>query len=197
MDVLWAFPEHEPADLLEGLSAVDDRREVVARQLAGLASEAGLAVGKEDLRLADAAGVDQQLAKAGIARRVLETDAEVELAERDPGSLARPASLDQLRVERQQPPERRNVFWARSSSSRAESSKEATVILSTSGAPLLRLRAFTDPSSEELALGVGHPRAVAERHHAGQHGDPLDRVGLRLDLLAGLETDALGAAAPE
>src|SRR4029453_1565052 len=101
-DRLSPFPEHQPADLLQMLPPVHDRGEVIARQLTRLAREARLAVRGEDLRLADAARVNQQLAGAGVARRVLEADAEVELAERYPRCLARPASLDQLRVERQQ-----------------------------------------------------------------------------------------------
>jgi len=56
---------------------------VVARELSGLAREAGLAVGEEDLGLADAAGVEEDLARPGVARRILEADAEVEVAERD------------------------------------------------------------------------------------------------------------------
>ena len=87
------------------IAAFDNGGEVVACELARLAREAGLAVREEDLRLADAARVDQELTWPGIARRVLEPDPEIEVAERDPGSLTRPARLDQLRVEREQPAE--------------------------------------------------------------------------------------------
>jgi len=70
-DRLRAVPEHELAELLQSLAALDDRGEVIAGELPGLACEAGGAVGKEQLCLADAAGVQQELAGRGIARRVL------------------------------------------------------------------------------------------------------------------------------
>src|SRR5205085_1415860 len=44
----------------------------------------------------------------GIARRVLGAEPEVEVAERDPPGLAAPADVDDARLERQQPPERRH-----------------------------------------------------------------------------------------
>jgi hypothetical protein len=54
-DRLGALPEHLLAQLRELLLPFDDRQKVVARELARLAREAGLAVREEDLGLADAA----------------------------------------------------------------------------------------------------------------------------------------------
>ena len=62
--------------------------------------------GQEDLGLAEAAGVEQDLAGRRVARVVLEADADVEVAERDPGRLAAPAHVDDLLLERQQLRER-------------------------------------------------------------------------------------------
>ena len=82
-------------------AALDDCREVVARQLTELAGEHRRAVGEQDLRLAVAAGVKQNLAGGRVTRRVLKADAELEVAERNPRRLTAPARLDQLALERQ------------------------------------------------------------------------------------------------
>jgi hypothetical protein len=108
-------PQNELPEPVQPFTARDDRGEVVARQLSRLAREARVAVWEEQLRLADAAGIEQQLAGGGIARRVLRPDADVEVAHRNPGGPATPAGLDELALERQQTPEggdclRRGVF---------------------------------------------------------------------------------------
>ena len=74
---------------------------MVPRERAGLAREGDVAVRDEELRLADAAGEEDQLARARIARRVLRPDPDVELAHRDPAALAAPAHVDDLRLQRQ------------------------------------------------------------------------------------------------
>src|SRR2546430_16070595 len=100
-DLLRPFPQHALAKLLQPLVAFEDRGEVVAGQLACLAREKRPTVRKEDLRLADAARVEQQWPGPGVARVVLVAEAELELAERDPRSLSAPAGLDELGLERQ------------------------------------------------------------------------------------------------
>ena len=90
----------------EVLVALDDRREVVPRELARLRREVDVAVREQDLRLRDAAGVEDDLARMRVAGRVLGAEPEVEVAERDPACLARPADVDDPRLERQEPPER-------------------------------------------------------------------------------------------
>src|SRR6185437_12919144 len=105
-DRLGAFPEHLPAELAERLAAVHDRGEVVAREHASLAGEGGRAIREQNLRLADAARVEEDLAGRGIAGRILGPKADVQVAERDPARLAAPARVDDPRVQRQQPPER-------------------------------------------------------------------------------------------
>ena len=62
------------------------------------------AVGEEDLGLAQAAGVPEDLARGRVAGGVLglAVEADVEVAERDPGRFAAPADVDDLRVKRQQ-----------------------------------------------------------------------------------------------
>src|SRR5205807_9077098 len=74
--------------------------EVVAGELAHLAGEMDAAIGQQNLGLADAAGIEDDLAGRGIARMVLVTDAEVEIAERHPDPLAAPAHVDHLTLER-------------------------------------------------------------------------------------------------
>src|SRR5262249_15311221 len=71
------------------------------RELSHLAPKERRAIRKEDLGLAHPSGVEQQLPRPRMARRVLITEAQVELAERYPRRLAAPPRLDQLCLERQ------------------------------------------------------------------------------------------------
>src|SRR6187431_656842 len=64
------------------------------------------AIGQQDLGLADAAGIEDDLARRRIAGVVLEADAEVEVAERKPDRLAAPADMDHLALERHRAAER-------------------------------------------------------------------------------------------
>src|SRR5687768_2829404 len=100
-DVLGAVPEHPSAQLTQVLVAGDDRGEVIPRECTRLARERDVAVREQELGLADATGVEDQLAGTRVARGVLRPDAHVEVAHRDPPALARPAHVDDLRVERQ------------------------------------------------------------------------------------------------
>ena len=100
-------PRGRPAQLLQLLGPLHDRGEVVAGELAHLAREAGRPVWEEDLDLREAAGIEEELARRGIAVRVLRADAKVELeAHGHPGGLAAPARLHELAAQRQQGAER-------------------------------------------------------------------------------------------
>src|ERR1700682_2463965 len=83
------------------LGAVLDGGEMVARQLAHLASDNRGAVRKQDLGFADAARIQQQVSGRGVARVVLVAEVEVEVAERNPGCLSAPACLDEACLERE------------------------------------------------------------------------------------------------
>src|SRR5580700_5550410 len=87
-DVLRAFPQDELSKRRQLLGALLDGREMVARELAHLACEDGPAVGKQDLGLADAAGIQQKLTRRRVAGVVFVTEVHVEVAERDPRRLA-------------------------------------------------------------------------------------------------------------
>src|SRR5690349_8860157 len=76
---------------------------MVAGELADLAREADGAISQQDLRLADAAGVEQDLARGREARRVFMAEAEIEPAERNPAGFAAPPDMDQPLAVRQQP----------------------------------------------------------------------------------------------
>src|SRR5246127_367360 len=80
---------------------------MVAGELTHLAREQSRAVGKEDLRFADPARVQQKVARRRVARVVLVADLEGEVAERDPGRLAAPPRLDDLGLQREHRLERR------------------------------------------------------------------------------------------
>ncbi len=73
---------------------------MVAGELAHLAGEMHAAIGEQDLGLADAAGIEDDLARRRIAGVVLVGDAEIEIAERHPDALAAPAHVDRLALER-------------------------------------------------------------------------------------------------
>ena len=62
-DLLRALPEELLPERAEVLVALDDRREVVPGELAGLRGEVDVAVREQDLRLRDAAGVEDDLAR--------------------------------------------------------------------------------------------------------------------------------------
>src|SRR5439155_8289533 len=108
-DRLGAFPERSPADLAQPvLPALVRlyRREVVRRELADLRRRRARAVREEDLALADTARVHRELTRRGVRGVVLVVDPGPELAVRDPGRFAGPAAVDQLRIDRQHPPDR-------------------------------------------------------------------------------------------
>ena len=66
---------------------------MVAGELSDLAGEADAAIGEQDLGLADAAGVEEDLARRRIARGILIAEAEVEIAELDPAQPRRSIAL--------------------------------------------------------------------------------------------------------
>src|SRR5205807_6559477 len=96
-DLLRALPEDLPAELAQVLVPVDDRREVVACELPRLAREVRVTIREQDLGLADAARVEDDLARVRIAGRVFWPEPEIELAEGDPAGLAAPADVDDPR----------------------------------------------------------------------------------------------------
>src|SRR5208282_2730108 len=84
-----------------------------AGELADLAREAHAAVGEEDFRLADAAGIKEDIAGCGKARVVLERQAEIELAERDPAGFSAPPHMDDALAAGQQARELGAALWRR------------------------------------------------------------------------------------
>src|SRR5437016_4968921 len=76
-DVLGALPEDQPPEFGQRVRPLDDGREVVACQLAHAAREERPAVGKEDLRLAESARVEEQVSGRRVAGVVLEPDSEL------------------------------------------------------------------------------------------------------------------------
>src|SRR3954463_10021393 len=99
-DVQRTVPEYVLTERSQLVDALDDRQEVVPGELADDRREQRAAVGEQDLGLAQAARVPEDLARGRVRRRVLglAVEADVEVAERDPGRLAAPAHVDDLRV---------------------------------------------------------------------------------------------------
>ena len=121
------------------------------------------AVREQDLGLAHAARVDQDLARCRVARGVLGADAEVEVAERDPGRLAAPAHVDHPVAERESAggTPRRCAASARSSK-RASKVNGPAVILTS-----LMACSFGSGVTSRPAPGSGGRPRTSTRGHAG------------------------------
>ena len=78
---------------------------MIAGELTHLAGEMDPTIGEQNLGLADATGIEDDLAGRGVARVVLIGDAEIEIAERHPHALSAPAHMDRLALERHRLPE--------------------------------------------------------------------------------------------
>src|SRR5436305_13263198 len=100
-DRLRAFPERLLAERRQLLEPLDERGEMVRRELARLAREVAVAVREEELGLADTARIERELTRMRVARRVLGPDPEIAIAPRDPVRLAAPAAMDDPVFERQ------------------------------------------------------------------------------------------------
>ena len=74
---------------------------MVAGELPDLAGEPDRAIAYKDLGLADAAGVQQDLAGGGVTGRVLVAEAEIEIAARDPLVITAPPHMDNALAIRQ------------------------------------------------------------------------------------------------
>src|SRR6188508_2671321 len=101
LDLLRALPEHATPHLGQPLPALDDRREVIARERADPGAEAARSVRKEDLAFADLPGVDEELSRCRMAGVILIAHGRSPVAERDPGGLAAPLAVDEARSNRQ------------------------------------------------------------------------------------------------
>src|SRR5829696_5948637 len=99
-DFLRALPQHGLAERGQVLQPRGQGDEMIAGELAHLAREVHAAIGQQDFGFADAAGIKNDLAGRGIAGVVLVGDAEIEIAERHPDTLAAPADMDRLALER-------------------------------------------------------------------------------------------------
>src|SRR5580765_1341003 len=86
---------------------------MVSRKGARLACERDVAVREQELGLADAARVEDQLSWARVTRCVFCPDADIEVAHRDPPAFTRPTHVDDLRLEREHATERRDRLRCR------------------------------------------------------------------------------------
>src|SRR6202030_1254427 len=90
-NVLGAVPQHVLAERTQLIAAFDHRQKMISGELADLAGEVHAAIGEQNLGLADAAGIEDDLARRRIAGVVLKAQPEIELAERNPAAFAAPA----------------------------------------------------------------------------------------------------------
>jgi hypothetical protein len=70
-DVLRALPQGELAERAQILAALGDGQEMIAGELADLAAKIHRAVSQQDLGFADAAGIEDDLARRRMAGGVL------------------------------------------------------------------------------------------------------------------------------
>ncbi len=99
-DLLGTLPEHGLAEFRQPIQPGCQRDEMVAGELTHFAGEVYPAIGQQNLGLADAARIKDDLTRRGIAGVVFIPDAKVEIAERKPDALAAPPDMDHLTFER-------------------------------------------------------------------------------------------------
>src|SRR6185437_7106192 len=99
-DVLLTTEKRLAPEGVDIFEALGEGQEVVARKRSRLRREAHIAVGQQELRLADAARIEDDLARRRVAGVVFKRDAKIELAERDPDAFAAPANVNDLADER-------------------------------------------------------------------------------------------------
>src|SRR5262249_12316498 len=100
-DVLRALPEDTVPQRRQVLASAFHSREVIAGELAHLAGEDARTVREEDLRFADSARVEKELAGCGEAGVVFIGQVEVQVSERDPAGLTTPATVDEHCADRE------------------------------------------------------------------------------------------------
>src|ERR1700727_2575624 len=71
-DVLGAVPQHVLAERTQLIAAFDHGQKMTAGELADLAGKMHAAIGEQNLGLADAAGIEDDLARRRIAGVILE-----------------------------------------------------------------------------------------------------------------------------
>ena len=100
-----------PKDLLAQFGPIlltfGDCQEMISRKLPHLAGEVHAAICEQDLRLAESAGVENELARRRIAGRVLEAHAEIGVAQGNPAAFAAPADMNDALLIRQKREEKR------------------------------------------------------------------------------------------
>src|SRR6185312_15404616 len=98
--VLRAVPQAQAPEFGQLVEVRRQGDEMVAGELAELAGEMDAAIGEQDLGLADAAGIEDHLARRGVGGMILIPDAELQIAEGYPHAFAAPADVNDLRDER-------------------------------------------------------------------------------------------------
>src|SRR6266852_5781340 len=145
---------------------------MVASELADLAGEANAAIGDEDLGLADASRVDNDLAGCREARVVLVVEAKIKIAERDPARLAAPAHMDDALAIGQEAGElraglrRRRAFEARGEAERAGGDANRlhgalSSAVGRSGAVKLAMKRKSPPALRTKIMPIGARPMIA------------------------------------
>src|ERR1700689_3825817 len=124
---------------------------MIARELTHLAGEMHAAIGQQDFRFANAAGIKNDLAGRRVAGVVLVRDAEIEITEWHPDPLAAPADMNGLTFER-------HCFAERRTGLRRQLFLEAGLECEVSG--------VDDQLAHSLNLAVdGKRRSISSKDH--------------------------------
>jgi hypothetical protein len=141
------LPTAPCAQFAQVLAPFDHGQEVVARQLPQLAGETAGAVGQDDLGLAVAAGVEQDVARRRVAGGVLEADRLGRRA-RAPSRPAAPSSL------------RRSSARGSASAGRAAASVNAATVFGASG--FVSAMNSWPPAVMRIFMGRHAPHTIAK-----------------------------------
>src|SRR5580698_10470141 len=93
-NVLRPVPQHVSAERAQVFKTLNDSEKMISSERSGFAGEGDVAIRQQDFGFADAAWVEDNLARRRITCRILIRQPEVEVAEWDPAALAAPAHVN-------------------------------------------------------------------------------------------------------
>ena len=101
-DGLGSVPQDEFSQLHQVFPTLNHGQEMVSRERAHLTREPAASIDEQDLGLAEAPGIEQNVAPRRMARRVLESESGVEVPEGNPDRFPAPARVNDLVLERKE-----------------------------------------------------------------------------------------------
>jgi 5-hydroxyisourate hydrolase len=192
LDLLRPLPQGAPPDFGEVLEPRSQGGEVVAGERPDARAEAACPIGEENLALGELADVDQDLPRCRMGGVILVADVRAAVAERDPGRLAAPATVDQLRADGEPGAQRvacprRRRLPARGELQVANTNRQIVGHAWQHTAAMAAARHTISTHVLDLASGHPAPGVSVALFHLADDGRP--------ELIAEAETDADGRIA--